>query len=180
VVGSLTLPAQTKPISRVIHLTLRAFLYHHSSTHTPPENSTISKLGFAYHIVPFIEMAPSMEIAIASRAAETFNHLNILIARAGHVTCSTDIHGVRHCKEESFFHRVGRWILTAFMIFFGLIALLILCCCIKRHRKKRAKKAAIAAPMQQVYAPPQSYYAPQPPQATGVVPPAPPVDSKPR
>jgi len=90
-----------------------------------------------------------METVVANHAAQTLNNLNLILARSAHVTCSTDHNGVRHCRPESFFHRVGRWILTAFMIFIGLIALLILCCCIRRSRKKKAKAAA-AVPMQQV------------------------------
>ncbi|KAF2665436.1 hypothetical protein BT63DRAFT_428394 [Microthyrium microscopicum] len=66
---------------------------------------------------------------------------NLIVARAAHVYCSTDKHGNRVCKKENFFHRVGRWILTAILIFFGLIALMILCCCIRRKRSKKNKEA---------------------------------------
>jgi len=69
------------------------------------------------------------------------NHLNVLFARAAHVICHTNSKGQQICEKEGFFHRVGRWIMTGCLIFFGLLALLILCCCIKRHRAK-AKKAA--------------------------------------
>jgi len=71
---------------------------------------------------------------------ERRDQLNLLVSRAAHVYCHTDAHGTRVCKRESFFHRVGRWILTGVLIFFGLIALMILCCCIRRRRSKKAKE----------------------------------------
>jgi len=83
-----------------------------------------------------------MAIITPDTALVQVQHLNLLLARAVRETCYVDSHGIRRCKPESFFHRVGRWIMTGCLIFFGLLALLILCCCIKRHRSKAKKKAA--------------------------------------
>ena len=103
--------------------------------------------------------------------------------------CHTDSHGRRICTKESFFHRVGRWIMTGCLVFFGLLALLILCwygstvpfcppdahmssnSCIKRHRSK-AKKAAANNGY-----PTQAYEASLPPPPPPPPPPAH-VDSK--
>jgi hypothetical protein len=80
-------------------------------------------------------------MTVEQQALVAANHVNFLFARAAREICHTDSKGRRICTKESFFHRVGRWIMTGCLVFFGLIALLILCCCIKRHRSK-AKKAA--------------------------------------
>jgi hypothetical protein len=84
-----------------------------------------------------------MAIITPEQALVPVQHLNVLLARAVreyaishgrswtlltvYRTCYVDSHGIRRCKPESFFHRVGRWIMTGCLVFFGLLALLILC-----------------------------------------------------
>ncbi|QDS69122.1 hypothetical protein FKW77_010329 [Venturia effusa] len=62
-------------------------------------------------------------------------------------TCTIDKKtGQRKCvKKESFFHRVGKFILIAFLIFFLITTLLCLCCCLKM-RKKKSKNVDPNAP----------------------------------
>jgi hypothetical protein len=83
-----------------------------------------------------------MESTLQMLQSRDLNNFNNFVARSAREYCTTDKHGKKSCKKESFFHRVGRWILTGVLLFFGLIALMILCCCIKRRRSKKSKEAA--------------------------------------
>ncbi|KAE9966999.1 hypothetical protein BLS_006639 [Venturia inaequalis] len=63
-------------------------------------------------------------------------------------TCTVDRHGQRRCvKKASFFHRVGKFILIAMLIFFAIVTLLCVCCCLKM-RKKKSKNVDPNAPPQ--------------------------------
>jgi len=80
---------------------------------------------------------------VTHKALDAAGAMSILISRATHEKCYHDHNGKVVCKKEGFFHRVGRWIMTGILLFFGLILLLIICCCIKRRRSKKAKASAV-------------------------------------
>jgi len=69
------------------------------------------------------------------------SHYNVFDTRATQ-NCYYDKNHHYICKKESIFHRIGRWILMAFLLFVGLILILALFCIIKRRRSKKAKALA--------------------------------------
>jgi len=79
--------------------------------------------------------------ARAAGAHLDFSALHAIHARsAPKQTCTHDPKtGHLVCKnKDSFFKRVGKFILIALLIFFALVALCCICCCMKM-RKKKAK-----------------------------------------
>ncbi|KAF2421064.1 hypothetical protein EJ08DRAFT_665373 [Tothia fuscella] len=69
-----------------------------------------------------------------------------LESRAPRFTCYTDKRTHRQvCRKESFFHRVGRYILIAVLLFLAITAVCVLLCCLKL-RKKKSKDLSAAEP----------------------------------